>query len=60
MELIWNGHSCFTVNTNEGTVVLDPFEDGKVPGYKPLRLKADLVLCSHEHADHRHHTQRVH
>ena len=52
MELIWNGHSCFTVKTNEGTVVLDPFEDGKVPGYKPLRLEADLVLCSHEHADH--------
>ncbi|MBQ3373736.1 MAG: MBL fold metallo-hydrolase [Oscillospiraceae bacterium] len=52
MELIWNGHSCFTVKTKDGTVVLDPFEDGKVPGYKPLRLEADLVLCSHEHADH--------
>ncbi len=52
MELVWNGHSCFTVKTKKGTVVLDPFEDGKVPGYGPLRLEADLVLCSHEHADH--------
>ena len=52
MELIWNGHSCFTVRTQEGSVVLDPYEDGKVPGCGPLRLEADEVLCSHEHGDH--------
>ena len=47
MEIIWNGHSCFTVKTQEGSVVLDPYEDGKVPGLGPLRLEADAVLCSH-------------
>ena len=52
MKIIWNGHSCFTVESREGTVVLDPYADGKVPGLPPLKLKADLVLCSHEHADH--------
>ena len=52
MEITWNGHSCFTVKTQEGSVVLDPYEDGKVPGLGPLRLKADAVLCSHEHGDH--------
>ena len=52
MEIIWNGHSCFTVKTRQGGVVLDPYEDGRVPGYGPLRLEADLVLCSHEHGDH--------
>ena len=52
MEIIWNGHSCFTVKTRQGSVVLDPYEDGRVPGYGPLRLEADLVLCSHEHGDH--------
>ena len=52
MEIIWHGHSCFTVRTQDGTVVLDPFEDGYVPGFGPLRLEADAVLCSHEHADH--------
>lgn len=52
MEIIWNGHSCFTVKTGEGSVVLDPFADGKVPGFGPLRLEADMVLCSHEHGDH--------
>lgn len=52
MKLTWNGHSCFTLETEEGSVVLDPYADGKVPGLAPLRLTADLVLCSHEHADH--------
>lgn len=52
MKLTWNGHSCFTLETEEGSVVLDPYADGKVPGLAPLRLTADLVLCSHEHRDH--------
>ena len=52
MEITWTGHSCFTVKTQEGSVVLDPYEDGKVPGLGPLRLEADAVLCSHEHGDH--------
>ena len=52
MEIIWNGHSCFTIKTQEGSVVLDPYEDGKVPGLGSLRLEADAVLCSHEHSDH--------
>ena len=52
MKIIWNGHACFTLRTEDGSLVLDPYADGKVPGLKPLRLQADLVLCSHEHADH--------
>ena len=52
MNVIWNGHSCFTLETAEGSVVFDPYQDGSVPGYKPLRLSADRVLCSHDHRDH--------
>ncbi len=52
MKLIWNGHSCFTLDTAQGSVVLDPYADGSVPGYAPLRLAADMVLCSHGHKDH--------
>ena len=52
MKFIWHGHSCFTIETEEGTVVLDPYGDGSVPGFGPLRLSADAVLCSHEHGDH--------
>lgn len=52
MKLTWNGHSCFTLETEDGSAVLDPYADGKVPGLAPLRLTADMVLCSHEHRDH--------
>lgn len=52
MKLIWHGHSCFTVETADGSVVFDPYEDHYVPGLAPLRLTADAVFCSHEHRDH--------
>ena len=52
MKIIWHGHSCFQVETGDASVVFDPYADGSVPGYEPLRLEADAVFCSHEHADH--------
>ena len=52
MHIIWNGHSCFTLETQAGTVVLDPYRDGAVPGLSPIRLTADAVVCSHDHRDH--------
>ncbi|MDF3005986.1 MAG: hypothetical protein K0S22_2458 [Oscillospiraceae bacterium] len=54
MRITWHGHSCFKVETNQGSVVFDPYEDGRVPGYAPLprNLSADAVLCSHQHRDH--------
>lgn len=52
MRLTWLGHSCFKVETGGYTVLLDPYEDGSVPGCAPVREKADQVLCSHEHFDH--------
>lgn len=52
MKLTWHGHSCFTLETANGTFVLDPYQEGSVPGYAPLALAADAVLCSHEHRDH--------
>lgn len=52
MKLIWHGHSSFTLTSNDGTLVFDPFENGSVPGLKDLDLTADKVLCSHQHFDH--------
>ena len=52
MKLIWNGHSCFTLHADNTTVVLDPYENGYVPGYATLDLHADAVYCSHGHNDH--------
>lgn len=52
MKLTWLGHSCFKVESKGYTLILDPFEDGSVPGYRDIRQEADEVLCSHEHHDH--------
>ena len=52
ITITWHGHSCFTLTCDDYSVVLDPFSDGTVPGYGPVRETADEVLCSHEHGDH--------
>ena len=52
MKLTWLGHSCFLAETAEGSVLLDPYAPGSVPGLKLPALTADLVLCSHGHRDH--------
>jgi L-ascorbate metabolism protein UlaG (beta-lactamase superfamily) len=52
MEICWHGHACFTVSHRGYRVVLDPYADGKVDGYPPLRLEAEKVLTSHGHGDH--------
>ena len=52
LELCWHGHACFSLDCRNFTVVFDPYEDNYVPGFAPLDLEADLVLCSHQHNDH--------
>lgn len=52
MKIIWNGHSCFTLQTAQGSVVIDPFQDNYVPGCGVIRPVADAVFCSHGHNDH--------
>lgn len=56
VKIIWHGHSCFELQSAEGTIIFDPYTG--VTGYAPLALKADLVLSSHEHPDHNY-TQAV-
>ena len=54
MKLTWYGHSCFKLETSEGSVVFDPSDNGRVPGYSdlPADFSADEVVCSHDHRDH--------
>lgn len=52
MKITWIGHSCFRVEKDGYAVVIDPYQDGSVPGLSPVREKAQMVLCTHEHADH--------
>jgi len=52
MKFTWHGHSCFTIDTAQGTVTVDPFQDNYVPGFGTIRPVADAVYCSHGHGDH--------
>ncbi|HBR08808.1 MAG TPA: Zn-dependent hydrolase [Clostridiales bacterium] len=52
MKITWYGHACFKLEFQSGSVVLDPYSEGSVPGLSLPPLEADIVLCSHGHADH--------
>jgi L-ascorbate metabolism protein UlaG (beta-lactamase superfamily) len=52
MEIAWYGHSCFRiVERGMAAVVTDPFDHNAV-GYKPLKLRADIVSISHDAPGH--------
>lgn len=53
MTLQWYGQSFFRVETQGTVIAIDPFS--KIPEWGNLRVprfKANIVLISHEHADH--------
>lgn len=50
MNIIWHGQSCFTIKSKDKIIVIDPF--GKEIGLKQPKLKADILLISHDHPDH--------
>lgn len=52
MHIKWIGHSCFKVVYKNQSIIIDPYQDGSVPGLKDIREQANLVLCSHDHHDH--------
>jgi len=52
MIIKWLGHSCFEINSKGHKLYFDPYMPGSVPGYKEVRGKGELVLCSHGHDDH--------
>lgn len=56
MRIKYIAHACFLIETGTGTRILtDPYEPGSFDGavkYKPVSEAADIVLISHDHADH--------
>ncbi len=52
MKITWIGHSCFRIEKDGYSVVIDPYEDGSVDGLAAVREDASAVLCTHEHSDH--------
>ncbi|MEO8088200.1 MAG: metal-dependent hydrolase [Bacteroidota bacterium] len=54
MEITYYGHSCFSIDVSNKTLLFDPFITGN-PLAKDIdikKLKADYILISHGHGDH--------
>ncbi len=56
MKIKYYGHAAFLITSDQGTkIILDPYEPGAFGGqlsYGKINDQADLVLTSHDHADH--------
>jgi len=52
MIITWLGHSCFKIESNGYSVVLDPYANGYVPGLGNIDVSTNQVICSHNHSDH--------
>lgn len=52
MTIQWLGHACFAIRHKGYTVIIDPYNSDYTAGYPKLRLRADMVLVSHEHFGH--------
>lgn len=52
VKIQWLGHSCFRMEYREYPIVIDPYEDGYIPGLVPLCTSAGAIYCSHGHGDH--------
>lgn len=51
MKIRWFGHSCFLLESEQGTkIITDPF-DGSV-GYNIPEIESDIITVSHDHYDH--------
>lgn len=50
MKISWLGHSCFRIKGKEIDLIIDPYSDSI--GIKMPRVKADVVLVTHDHDDH--------
>ncbi|AUC22692.1 metal-dependent hydrolase [Polaribacter sejongensis] len=54
MEIKYLGHSCFSIEINKVTILIDPFISGNALAshIDISNLKADFILLTHAHQDH--------
>ena len=54
MKVKWLGHAAFLITSDEGTkIITDPYQPGMFGlNYGKINEAADIVVVSHDHADH--------
>ena len=56
MKIKYYGHAAFLITSDQGSkIIIDPYEPGAFGGqlsYGTIKDQADIVLTSHDHADH--------
>ena len=56
MKLKYLAHAAFLMTSKQGTkVLIDPYESagfGGAIGYQPIKDRVDIIVTSHQHADH--------
>jgi L-ascorbate metabolism protein UlaG (beta-lactamase superfamily) len=56
MKIKWYGHAAFLVTSDQGVkIITDPYESGAYGGqlaYGKIKDQVDIVITSHDHADH--------
>ena len=56
MKIKWYGHAAFLITSDQGLkIIIDPYEPGAFGGqlsYGKIIDRAEIVLTSHDHADH--------
>src|SRR5262245_41195938 len=50
LEVTYHGQSFFTITSSKGTVIA--FDPHAIEVYRPEKVRADIVLISHEHNEH--------
>ncbi|HEY4708028.1 MAG TPA: metal-dependent hydrolase [Thermodesulfobacteriota bacterium] len=53
MKITWQGHSCFIIEAEGKSIIIDPFLSANpLAKIKPEAVKVDAVLVTHGHSDH--------
>ncbi len=52
VKITWHGHACFQITTPDSKIIVIDPHDGYSIGLKPPKVKADIILVTHDHFDH--------
>lgn len=53
MEIRFHGHACFSLESNDSKIIIDPFFQGNpLAKIKWNQVEADAILVTHGHGDH--------